>query len=91
MRSSRRRYLSRLRSSSDNSLMRPCLQGVPRRAPLAARPIRDLRDPSDGELVVSLLGERSGETAIPPSDLLSDHYDHDIRPSWHGRAIPKLT
>jgi len=23
--------------------MRPCLQGVPRRAPLAARPIRDLR------------------------------------------------
>ena len=32
-------------------------------------------DPSDGELVVSLLEEPSGVTAIPPSDLLSDCYD----------------
>ena len=32
-------------------------------------------DPSDGELVVSLLEEPSGVTAIPPSDLLSDHND----------------
>jgi hypothetical protein len=32
-------------------------------------------DPSDGELVVSLLEEPSGVTAIPPSDPLSGKYD----------------
>jgi hypothetical protein len=34
-----------------------------------------IMDPSDGELVVSLLEEPSGVTAIPPSDPLSGNYD----------------
>ena len=32
-------------------------------------------DPSDGELVVSLLEEPSGVTATPPSDPSSGHHD----------------
>ena len=41
-------------------------------------------DPSDGELVVSLLEEPSGVTAIPPSDSLSDHYDLQCDTRFHG-------
>jgi hypothetical protein len=41
-------------------------------------------DPSDGELVVSLLEEPSGVTAIPPSDLLSDHNDPRYDTRLHG-------
>ena len=41
-------------------------------------------DPSDGELMVSLLEEPSGVTAIPPSDLLSDHYDLQYDTRFHS-------
>jgi hypothetical protein len=41
-------------------------------------------DPSDGELVVSLLEEPSGVTAIPPSDLLPDDYDLQNDTRLHG-------
>ena len=41
-------------------------------------------DPSDGELVVSLLEEPSAVTAIPPSDLLSDHYELQYDTRLHG-------
>jgi hypothetical protein len=41
-------------------------------------------DPSDGELVVSLLQEPSGVTGIPPSDPLSGQHDPPCETRLHG-------